>query len=286
MTDAQAPQRTAQPNEPEADQTTDAAASEVDQPAQAGAEAAPEETRSPRETELEAELQDTRERLLRALAETENLRRRTMRDLEEAHKYAISNFARELLEVADNLSRALDAVPPRAREEIEFVRNLADGIALTEKALLTAFERHQIAKVMPEIGDKFDHNRHQAMFEVATAEQPPGTVAQVLQPGYTIADRLLRPAMVAVAKAPASMPAPTATRVDTTTASARGMPRLTRTAARERGSTPPPEPIRPRRLRRSPAGPVRRRHHETARTTWQRASTRSFWHTRAGSTRP
>ena len=131
-----------------------------------------------------------------------------MRDLEEAHKYAISNFARELLEVADNLSRALDAVPPRAREDIEFVRNLADGIALTEKALLNAFERHQIAKVMPEIGDKFDHNRHQAMFEVATAEQPPGTVAQVLQPGYTIADRLLRPAMVGVAKAPTGTPAP------------------------------------------------------------------------------
>jgi molecular chaperone GrpE len=207
MTDHRHP-NAQQPNEPEADQDTNDAISEVDQPAASGAEAAPEEVLSPREAELEAELQDTRERLLRALAETENLRRRTMRDLEEAHKYAISNFARELLEVADNLSRALDAVPPRAREEIEFVRNLADGIALTEKALLNAFERHQIAKVMPEIGDKFDHNRHQAMFEVATAEQPPGTVAQVLQPGYTIADRLLRPAMVAVAKAPAGTPAP------------------------------------------------------------------------------
>jgi molecular chaperone GrpE len=207
MTDHRHP-NTQQPNEPEPDQDPDVAASEGGQPAAGGAESAPDEAPLPRAAELEAELQDTRERLLRALAETENLRRRTMRDLEEAHKYAISNFARELLEVADNLSRALDAVPPRAREEIEFVRNLADGIALTEKALLNAFERHQIAKVTPELGDRFDHNRHQAMFEVATAEQPPGTVAQILQPGYTIADRLLRPAMVGVAKAPAGTPAP------------------------------------------------------------------------------
>jgi molecular chaperone GrpE len=204
MTEHRHPNAPHQPNEPEADQATDAAREEAEQPAEAAAETASEEARSPREAELEAELQDTRERLLRALAETENLRRRTMRDLEEAHKYAVSNFARELLEVADNLSRALDAVPPRAREEIEFVRNLADGIVLTEKTLLTAFERHQIAKVMPEIGEKFDHNRHQAMFEVATSEQPPGTIAQVLQPGYTIAERLLRPALVGVAKAPAS----------------------------------------------------------------------------------
>jgi molecular chaperone GrpE len=201
MTEHRHPNAPHQPNEPEADPAADAAPEE---PTEAAAEAAPEPARSPREAELEAELQDTKDRLLRALAETENLRRRTMRDLEEAHKYAISNFARELLEVADNLSRALDAVPPRAREEIEFVKNLADGIALTEKALLSAFERHQIAKVVPEIGDKFDHNRHQAMFEVATSEQPPGTIAQVLQPGYTIADRLLRPALVGVAKAPAN----------------------------------------------------------------------------------
>jgi len=196
-----------EPNEPDAGVAAKAAGSETEPPAEAGAEAAPEEPRSLREVELEAELADAKERLLRALADTENLRRRTVRDLEEAHKYAITNFARELLEVADNLSRALDAVPPRARDEIEFIKNLADGIAITEKALLTSFERHQIAKVTPEVGDKFDHNRHQAMFEVETAEQPAGTVAQVLQPGYTIADRLLRPALVAVAKAPPAVPA-------------------------------------------------------------------------------
>ena len=149
-----------------------------------------------REAELEAELAATKERLLRALAETENLRRRAAREVEEAHKYAITGFARELLEVADNLSRALTSIPPRAREEIEFVRSLADGVALTEKTLLASFERHQIAKVVPELGSRFDHNRHQAMLEIETSEHPPGTVAQVMQPGYVIADRLLRPALV------------------------------------------------------------------------------------------
>jgi molecular chaperone GrpE len=195
-----------EPNEANATGAAESAAGEAEQPAAAGAEPAPEAPRTPREAELEAELADAKDRLLRALAETENLRRRAVRDLDEAHKYAITNFARELLEVADNLSRALDAVPPRARDEIDFIKNLADGIAITEKALLTSFERHQIAKVVPEIGEKFDHNRHQAMFEVATAEQPPGTVAQVLQPGYTIAERLLRPALVGVAKAPGAKP--------------------------------------------------------------------------------
>ena len=192
-----------EPNETDAG-TPKAAGSDAERPAEA--EAAPEEPPAPPEADLEAALADAKDRLLRALAETENLRRRAMRDLEEAHKYAITNFARELLEVADNLSRALDAVPPRARDEIDFIKNLADGIAMTEKALLTSFERHQIAKVTPEIGDKFDHNRHQAMFEVETAEHPPGTVAQVLQPGYTIAERLLRPALVGVAKAPTAKP--------------------------------------------------------------------------------
>jgi molecular chaperone GrpE len=196
-----------EPHGPGADEagTPDAAAIDPAAP-DAPESKAPEEPRSARETEPEAELADTKERLLRALAEIENQRRRTMRDLEEAHKYAITNFARELLEVADNLSRALDAVPPRARDEIDFIKNLADGVAMTEKALLACFERHKIAKVAPEIGAKFDHNRHQAMFEVATAEQAPGTVALVLLPGYTIAERLLRPARGGDATAPADGP--------------------------------------------------------------------------------
>jgi molecular chaperone GrpE len=152
---------------------------------------------------LEAELADTKDRMLRALAEVENLRRRSAREIEEARKYAITGFARELLEVDDNLSRALESIPRRAAEEIGFVKTLAEGVALTQKALAACFERHQIAKVTPEIGERFDHNRHQAMFEVES-DQPPGTIAQVLQPGYVIADRLLRPALVGVAKAPAA----------------------------------------------------------------------------------
>jgi len=174
---------------------------EADQP-DAAAPAETPQGRTPRESELEAELAATKERLLRALAETENLRRRSAREVDEAHKYAITGFARELLEVADNLSRALVSIPPRAREEIDFVRSLADGVAMTEKSLLATFERHQIAKVDPELGSRFDHNRHQAMLEVETGDYPPGTIAQVMQPGYVIADRLLRPALVGVAKAP------------------------------------------------------------------------------------
>jgi molecular chaperone GrpE len=202
MTERKRTQGGVEPNEPGANAAAPEEQTAPDEPDTEAFEA----PRTAREAELEAELADTKERLLRALAETENLRRRNFRDLEEAHKYAITGFARELLEVADNLSRALDAVPPRAREEIEFVKNLADGVAMTEKALLACFERHKIAQVNPEIGEKFDHNRHQAMFEVATADHAPGTVAQVLQPGYTIAERLLRPALVAVAKGPANGP--------------------------------------------------------------------------------
>jgi molecular chaperone GrpE len=163
------------------------------------ADAPPED----REAALEAELADTKDRMLRALAEVENLRRRSAREIDEARKYAITGFARELLEVDDNLSRALESIPRRAADEIGFVKTLVEGVALTQKALAACFERHKIAKVTPEIGEKFDHNRHQAMFEIES-DQPAGTIAQVLQPGYVIADRLLRPALVGVAKAPAT----------------------------------------------------------------------------------
>jgi molecular chaperone GrpE len=187
-------------------------ASEAQAPTGAAPDASPEplESEPPaesREAQLEAELADTKDRMLRALAEIENLRRRSARELEEARKYAITGFARELLEVDDNLSRALDSIPRRAADEIGFVKTLVEGVALTQKALAACFERHRIAKVTPEIGEKFDHNRHQAMFEVES-DQPPGTIAQVLQPGYVIADRLLRPALVGVAKAPATQAEP------------------------------------------------------------------------------
>ena len=178
---------------PEEDQAVDEAIAESGEPSV--------------EVELRRELDETKERLLRSLADLENMRRRHARELEEARKYAITGFARELLDIADNLSRAIASVPPKAAEKIDLIKNLAEGVAMTEKMLLASFERHQIKKVEPEPGEKFDHNRHQAMFEIATADQAPGTVAQVLQPGYTIAERLLRPALVGVAKAPATGPA-------------------------------------------------------------------------------
>lgn len=153
--------------------------------------------------ELEAELAETKDRMLRALAETENLRRRAIRDTEEARRYAVTSFARELLEVSDNLARALESVPDEAREN-EQVKPLMEGIELTQRSLATCFERQKIIKIAPEPGEKFDHNLHQAMFETETDAQAPGSVMQVMQPGYKIAERLLRPAMVGVVKKPAA----------------------------------------------------------------------------------
>lgn len=162
------------------------------------ADAAPS-TEQP-EVDLEAELKAAHDKLLRQLAEMENLRRRHTRELDEARKYAMAGFARDLLDVADNMRRALAAVPDEAKEQ-EFVKNLLEGVELTERTLLAAFDKHGIKKVVPERGEKFDHNRHQAMFEVPTADLPPGQVADVMQTGWVIADRLLRPAMVGVTKA-------------------------------------------------------------------------------------
>jgi molecular chaperone GrpE len=154
-------------------------------------------------TALEAELAEVRDRLLRALAETENTRRRGQREREEASKYAVSQFARDLLATADNLRRALASVPEgRLRDELG--RTLLAGVAATEQELLAAFERHGISRIDP-AGEPFDHNRHQAIYEVERADQPPGTIVEVLQPGWLLHDRLLRPAMVGVAKsAPAA----------------------------------------------------------------------------------
>ena len=142
---------------------------------------------------------ELRDQLLRAMAETENIRRRAQREVEDAGKYAMANFARDMLSVGDNLSRAIDSVPDGAAEESAALAALIDGVALTQRELLAALERHGIKLIEPK-GEKFDHNFHQAMFEVEDAENEPGTIVQVLQVGYVIADRLLRPAMVGIAK--------------------------------------------------------------------------------------
>lgn len=148
---------------------------------------------------LTSEVADTKEQLLRALAETENVRRRAAKDREETRKYAITAFARELLSVADNLRRALDSLPEEMRGD-EALVGVVSGIEMTEREFLSALERNGIRRIDP-MGEKFDHNFHQAVFEVADSDSPPGTVVQVIQAGYVIADRLLRPAMVGVAVA-------------------------------------------------------------------------------------
>ena len=165
------------------------------------ADAAEPEAEPEDETEmLRAEAVELRGELLRALAETENVRRRAQREREDVGKYAISNFARDLLSVVDNLRRAIESVPEAARADETLAGTLA-GIDMTEREFLAVVERHGIRRIEPK-GEKFDHNFHQAIFEVETTETAPGTVVEVMQPGYAIADRLLRPAMVGVAKAP------------------------------------------------------------------------------------
>jgi molecular chaperone GrpE len=152
----------------------------------------------------EGELAETKDRLLRALAETENVRRRAQREREDAQKYSAAKLVTDLLNVADNLRRALDSVP-EAQVSDELTRTLLQGVAATERELLAAFERHAIRRLDP-LGERFDHNFHQAIFEAENTGRPPGTVVQVLQPGYVMHDRLLRPAMVAVAKGEARPP--------------------------------------------------------------------------------
>jgi len=143
---------------------------------------------------------DMKDQLLRALAETENVRRRSAREKEDATRYSIANFARDMLNVSDNMHRALEAVPEDARGDDSPVAALFQGVQMTERELHSALERHGIKLIEP-MGEKFDHNLHQAMFELPDSSVAPGTVVQVMQAGYVIGDRLLRPAMVGVAKA-------------------------------------------------------------------------------------
>ncbi len=149
---------------------------------------------------LLAENAELKEKLLRAMADMDNLRKRLEREKEEAVKYAAAQFARDMLSVSDNLSRALEAVPPEKREEgSEFLKNLIEGVEMTLKELLNTFERHNIRRIRP-MGEKFDPNFHEAMFEVTDTDAETGTVVHVMQDGYTHHDRVLRPAMVGVAK--------------------------------------------------------------------------------------
>jgi molecular chaperone GrpE len=165
--------------------------------AESEADAAPP-TPEERIAALEGELGEAQDRLLRALAETENVRRRAQRERADAEKYGFAKFAGDLLSVADNLRRALDSLP-EAEAHDDRTKSLLAGVAATERELLAAFERHGLKRIDPK-GERFDHNFHQAVFEVENTGRPAGTVIEVLQPGYVVHDRLLRPAMVGVAK--------------------------------------------------------------------------------------
>src|SRR4051812_32097599 len=146
------------------------------------------------------ENEELKDRALRVAADMENLRRRTARDVHDARSYAIANFARDMLSVSDNLQRALDAVPEDAKVSGDAgFKALFEGVDITERAMISALERHGVKKLNPE-GERFDPNFHQAIFEVPNADVPANTVVQVVQPGYSIGDRVLRPAMVGVAK--------------------------------------------------------------------------------------
>jgi len=157
---------------------------------------------------LAKEAADAREKMLRTLAEMENLRKRTAREVADARTYAITGFARDVLDIADNLQRALDALPAEARAAADpGLMALIEGVELTERSLLNTLEKNGVKKFDPS-GQKFDPNFQQAMYEVPDASVPSGTVVQVVQAGFMIGDRILRPALVGVSKGGAkAMPA-------------------------------------------------------------------------------
>jgi molecular chaperone GrpE len=165
-------------------------------PASAETPAAPTAERL---AELEAELAKLKNDVLYAKADTENTRRRLEQQAEDRGKYAVANFAKDVLAVADNLRRALDAVPPGTREANEGVNTLTVGVEMTERELLATMERFGIRLIAAQ-GERFDPNLHQAMMEMEDATQPEGTVVLVMQAGYTLHDRLLRPALVGVSR--------------------------------------------------------------------------------------
>ena len=150
---------------------------------------------------LAREAAELRDRLLRTLAEMENLRRRTDREVTDSRTYGISSFARDILAIADNMARALQTLRAELKERADpGIQALLDGVELTERELSKVLEKHGVRKFEPQPRDRFDPNLHQAMYEVQDPALPAGTVAQVVQAGYMIGDRMLRPALVAVAK--------------------------------------------------------------------------------------
>ncbi len=164
------------------------------------AEAAPEVAEQDRVAALEAELAEAKSATLYARAEAQNLLRRAQKEAEDARNYAATGFARDILSVADNLGRALAAIPEELRED-DKMKGLIVGLEATGRELDSVFARHGISKISA-LGEALDPNRHQAMMEMPSADAEPGTIVQEIQSGYMIRDRLLRPALVGVAKKP------------------------------------------------------------------------------------
>jgi molecular chaperone GrpE len=164
------------------------------------AEAAPEVAEQDRVAALEAELAEAKSATLYARAEAQNLLRRAQKEAEDARNYAATGFARDILSVADNLGRALAAIPEELRED-DKMKGLIVGLEATGRELDSVFARHGISKITA-LGEALDPNRHQAMMEMPSADAEPGTIVQEIQFGYMIRDRLLRPALVGVAKKP------------------------------------------------------------------------------------
>ena len=149
--------------------------------------------------ELEAKIEDLKDQLVRTLADSENLRKRTLKEIEHSKKYSHISFVRDLVSLFDNLQRALDAVPDDKSELSEPIKNLIVGLEIVNKEIINTFEKHNLKQIEP-LGEKFDYNFHQAMFEVPTNEKEPGIVVEVSQKGYLLYDRLVRPAMVGISK--------------------------------------------------------------------------------------
>jgi molecular chaperone GrpE len=184
--------------------------------AQDGFEPRPEADKTAEEAKVEAEIvealaaenADLKDRLLRLAAEMENVRKRMTREIDDTRSYAITKFARDMLTATDSLSRALIVLPPETRETADGpLKSLIDGIELTEREMQRLLAVHGVKPIEAE-GQKFDPHKHQAMFEVPDPTRPEGTVVQVVQTGYAIGDRVLRPAMVGVAKGGAAAPPP------------------------------------------------------------------------------
>ena len=164
------------------------------------AEGAPEVAEHDRLTELEAQLAEAKSAVMYAQAETQNVRRRAEKEAQDARTYAATGFARDVLSVADNLTRALAAIPVELRED-DKLKGLVTGLEATGRELDSVFARHGISKIVA-VGEALDPNRHQAMMEIPSTDVEPGTIVQEIQAGYMIKDRLLRPALVGVAKKP------------------------------------------------------------------------------------